>query len=198
MNKYEFLEKLKNALAGLGEEEIKKSTDFYAEMIDDAVENGENEEEAVARLGSVEEIAQKIINETPLAKIVKENVKGHKLSASNIALIIICSPVWLPVATGLFAGAVSVYFAIWAVIASLFAVFAGLLLGGLMLIAAAAPTALSEPAKAGLMLGLGLVCMGVSVFVFYLSVIISKLFIRLTMLGIRKIKGMFMRKGGTK
>ncbi len=198
MNKYEFLEKLKNALAGLGEDEIKKSTDFYAEMIDDAVENGENEEEAVARLGSVEEIAQKIINETPLAKIVKENVKGHKLSASNIALIIICSPVWLPVATGLFAGAVSVYFALWALIASLFITFAGLLLGGLMLIAAAVPTALSEPAKAGLMLGLGLVCMGVSVFVFYLSVIISKLFIRLTMLGIRKIKGMFMRKGGTK
>lgn len=198
MNKYEFLEKLKNALAGIGEDEIKKSTDFYAEMIDDAVENGENEEEAVARLGSVEEIAQKIINETPLAKIVKENVKGHKLSASAIALIIICSPVWLPVAVSLFAAAVSIYLSLWAAIASLFAAFAGLFLGGLMLIAAAAMTALSEPAKAGLMLGLGFMSIGISIFVFYFSVVISKLFIRLTMLGIRKIKGMFMRKGGTK
>lgn len=198
MNKQEFLEKLESALAGLGEEEIKKSTDFYAEILNDAAENGENEEEAVARLGSVKEIAQKIINETPLSKIVKENVKGHKLSASSIALIIICSPVWLPVAVSLFAAAVSVYLSLWAAVASLFAVFAGLFLGGFIFIAAAAPTALSEPAKAGLMLGAGLVGIGLSVFVFYLSVVLSKLLIRLTMLGVRKIKDKFMQKGGRK
>lgn len=198
MNKQEFLEKLESALAGLGAEEIKKSTDFYAEMLDDAVENGENEEEAVARLGTVEEIARKIINETPLAKIVKENVKERKRSASDIALIIICSPVWLPIAVSLFAAAVSVYLSLWAAAASLFAVFAGLFLGGIALIAAAAPTVLSNTAKAGLMLGAGLAGMGISVFVFYLSVIFSKLLIRFTTLGVRKIKGIFMRKGGRK
>ncbi len=198
MNKQEFLERLESALAGLGAEEIKKSTDFYAEMLDDAVENGENEEEAVARLGTVEEIARKIINETPLAKIVKENVKEHKRSASDIALIIICSPVWLPIAVSLFAAAVSVYLSLWAAAASLFAVFAGLFLGGIALIAAAAPTVLSDTAKAGLMLGAGLAGMGISVFVFYLSVIFSKLLIRFTTLGVRKIKGIFMRKGGRK
>lgn len=198
MNKQEFLEKLKNALAGLGEEEIKKSTDFYAEMIDDAVENGESEEEVIARLGLVEEIAQKIINETPLSKIVKENVKSRKWSASSIALLIICSPIWLPIAVGIFAAAVSLYLSLWAVIAALFAVFAGLLLGGLMLIVAAAVTVVSDLAKAGLMLGTGLIFIGVSVFDFYFAVILAKAFIRLTMLGVRKIKGMFMRKGGIK
>ncbi|MCD8181470.1 MAG: hypothetical protein LUF26_08340 [Firmicutes bacterium] len=47
MNKSEFLSGLEDRLRGLPYEEIKKTTDYYSEMIDDAVENGEPYDEAL-------------------------------------------------------------------------------------------------------------------------------------------------------
>lgn len=82
MNKSEFLSGLEDRLRGFPQEEIKKTTDYYSEMIDDAVENGESEQDVTARLGSMDNIAEKIINELPLSKIVKADVKERKISAA--------------------------------------------------------------------------------------------------------------------
>ena len=75
MNKDSFLIKLASALAGLPEEDIEKSLEFYSEMIDDRIEDGLSEAEAVAAVGTIEEIRAQIVKDTPLAKIVKERVK---------------------------------------------------------------------------------------------------------------------------
>ena len=50
MNKTEFVNQLSAGLMGLSQEDIKRSVDFYAEMIDDRIEDGMPEEEAVAAL----------------------------------------------------------------------------------------------------------------------------------------------------
>lgn len=196
MKKHEFIAELTNALLGLGDDEIKKSLDYYCEMIDDAVENGEDEEAVIERLGSIQEIAQGIINETPLGKLVKENVKRHKWSAAEIVLIIITSPVWLPMAAAVLSVGVSLYLSLWSVVASLFIISAALFLSGFALMASS-PFILAglQGAKALLCLGMGLVCMGVSVFMFYFSVLVSKLIIKLSVYCIRKIKKMFIRGG---
>lgn len=196
MNKQDFLTALESALSGLGEEEIKKSLDFYAELIDDAVENGENEEEAVERIGSVEETAQKIINETPLARLVKENVKKHKWSTFEIILIIVSSPIWVPIAAAVISVGLSLYCTLWAIAASFFSVFAGLLLGGFALFASSFFMAVSNAPKAMISFGMGIASMGMSVFVFWGSVIFAKLIIRMTLGIIRNIKRRFIMKGG--
>ena len=54
MNKKGFLEKLKSELNGYSPEEVDRSIAFYSEMIDDRIEDGANEEEAVASIGSIE------------------------------------------------------------------------------------------------------------------------------------------------
>ena len=194
MNRTEYLSELENALSGLPREEIKKSLDFYAEMLDDAVENGETEEAAIARLGSVEETAQKIINETPLARLVKENVKKHSWSGAEIALIIILSPLWVPLAAAAIAVVTSLYLAIWAIAAAMFTVCAGFAVGGLVLLAATPFFAASDIPKAALSLGIGLILTGGSVFVFFASLAFSKLIIRLTAYIVRKIKNRFIGK----
>ena len=61
MNKTEFTEQLRAALKGLSEEDLKKSVDYYEEMIDDRMEDGIPEEEAVNGLGSIDEIKNKIL-----------------------------------------------------------------------------------------------------------------------------------------
>ncbi len=193
MNKPEYLNALEKALSGVPRKEVKKSLDFYAGILDDAVENGEAEEDAVSRLGSVEETARKIINEIPLAKLVRENVKKRHMSGAEIALIVILSPVWLSLAMAIFAVVVSLYLAIWAIAAVMFAICAGCVAGGPVLLATAPFIAASHMPNALLSLGMGLVPAGGAIFVFFAALLFSKLIIKLTGYTARKIKNGFAR-----
>lgn len=56
MNKQEFLKELRGRLAGLPEEDIDERLTFYGEMIEDRMEEGLSEAEAVSAIGSVDEI----------------------------------------------------------------------------------------------------------------------------------------------
>ena len=98
MNKAEFLAALRERLSGLPEEDFNKSIDYYTEMIDDRVEDGMSEEEAVACLGSMDEIITQILSEVSLPKLVKEKVKPKRaLAVWEIILIIISAPIWFPI-----------------------------------------------------------------------------------------------------
>lgn len=195
MTKNEFLNKLTESLSGLPQEEIKKSIDYYSEIIDDAVEDGEGEAAVIERLGSINDIAEKIINETPLRKFVKEDVKNYNISLSVILLLIIGSPVWLPILTAAFAVVFSLYISIWSVVVSLFAVFAALVLSGVALLIGSPFLLPVKPIEAMFAFGAALVCAGLSVFVFYLSVWSAKITIKLTVFIARKIKDIFIKKG---
>ena len=84
MNKQEFLTRLRKGLSGLPQEDIEERLTFYSEMIDDRIEEGLSEEEAVAAIGSPDEIAEQIIGEIPIKKIVKEKELLLVLGAGNI------------------------------------------------------------------------------------------------------------------
>ena len=58
MNKEEFLNALRSALAGLPQEDIEERLAFYSESIDDRVEDGLTEEEAVEAIGTVAEVRE--------------------------------------------------------------------------------------------------------------------------------------------
>lgn len=58
MRKFEFLEELKHRLSKLSDCEIEKTASFYAECIDDRIEEGMTEEEAVCALGSIDSIVK--------------------------------------------------------------------------------------------------------------------------------------------
>ena len=66
MTKRVFLEKLLDNLSALPKAERQKAYAFYAEIIDGSMEDGVGEEEAVQKLGSVDEIAEQIIAENPM------------------------------------------------------------------------------------------------------------------------------------
>ena len=63
MNKEEFLNALRSALAGLPQEDIEERLAFYSESIDDRVEDGLTEEEAVEAIGTVAEVRDQIMAE---------------------------------------------------------------------------------------------------------------------------------------
>lgn len=121
MTKTEFLEQLKNSLNGLSQEDIKKSLDYYEEMIDDRMEDGISEEEAVSGLGTVEEIKNRILEDVSITKIVKAKIKPKRaLRAWEIILLIIGSPVWVPVTASLIIVVLVLYLCFWIVILCLY------------------------------------------------------------------------------
>lgn len=123
MNKQEFLTRLKEALAGLPQDDVAERLSFYAEMIDDRVEDGMTEEDAVAGIGSAEQIAAQILRETPITRLVKERVRPkRRLRAWEIVLLVLGAPIWLSLLLALLAVVFSVYAALWSVLLSLWAV----------------------------------------------------------------------------
>ena len=94
MNKIQFLMVLQDRLCGLPQEDIEERLNFYGEMIDDRVEEGLSEEEAVADVGDVDQIVDQILQEVLLIKIVKEKITPkRKLKVLEIILLSLGSPI---------------------------------------------------------------------------------------------------------
>ncbi|MBQ8057717.1 MAG: DUF1700 domain-containing protein [Ruminococcus sp.] len=123
MNKNQFIAELKKRLKGLSEIDINKSVDYYGELIDDSVEDGMSEEEAIASLGNIDDIATQIVMDTPITKLVKEKVKHRRtLRVWEIILLVLGSPLWVSLLIAFFSVVLSVYISAWAVVVSLYAV----------------------------------------------------------------------------
>lgn len=176
MNKVEFLKELENKLLGLPKAEVEEYLGFYSEMIDDYIEDGFSEEEAVVAAGSVEKIAEDIIADTPITKLVKQKIKPKKrLSALAITLIALGSPIWLALLISAFAVVLALYIALWAVVISFWAAFVAVLACGFGGIASGAFLICTKSGLTGLFLiGAGLVCIGVSILLFFLCKLASR------------------------
>ena len=198
MDKKEFLSALEARLAGLPEADRRSSLDFYAEMLDDLMEGGKTEQEAVASLGSVDAIAQEILMDTPLPKLIKAKMKPkRRMRAWEIVLIAVGSPVWFPILIALFAVALSLYITLWAVVLSLYAAdlaFAVSAPAGI--ITAIALFVSGKPAAALLFLGAGLVLAGLTVLWLLLCNLTARGVWQLGKLTLRGIKACFVRKKG--
>ena len=65
MSKEQFLRTLHSLLKNLPEDELERIIGYYREMIEDKVESGQTEQQAVAGLGDIRALAQKILAENP-------------------------------------------------------------------------------------------------------------------------------------
>lgn len=70
MNKDRYLKNLSRLIRRLPDDERERVVEFYREIIEDKMENGETEEQAVGDLGDVGSLARKILSENPNRKPV--------------------------------------------------------------------------------------------------------------------------------
>ena len=196
MNKQEFLLALRGALADLPEEDVRGSLDYYAEIIDDRMEEGAAEADAVASLGPVVEVAGQIMLDMPLTKLVKARVKPkRRLRAWEIVLIAAGSPVWFPILIALAAVAVALYAVLWSLVISLYATDVALAAGLPAGIGGGVGLCLAgNPGVALLLMGAGLMCGGLSIFLFFGCKAATVGTVRLTKEMLRGVKKCFVRK----
>ena len=89
MSKKEFLKKLSKALKKLVPSERSRYIGYYDEVISDMVDNGVSEEEAVAKQGGVEKIAEDILRDVDKEQLIRKDVPGTILSVLTIVLTIV-------------------------------------------------------------------------------------------------------------
>lgn len=193
MTKDEFLSALGSRLSGIPSEDRRKSLEYYSEIIDDRMEDGLSQEEAVEALGSVEDIVLTILSDISLGKLVKEKVtpKGRW----ETVLLVLGAPLWLSAALALACLVLSVYLMLWSAVASLYAVTASLgATAAAGLIAMVLLAARGELLAGLFLLGGGLVCAGLTILVFHLSSLAAKGTIALSKLAVTGVKRLFLRK----
>ena len=184
MTKQEFLEQLKEKLNGLPETEITKSLDYYQEMIDERIDDGLSEEEAVETMGPAEEAADQILTEIPLPKLVVNKVKPKKAKkggsiALTIILLILTCWFWLPISICLIVAFLCVYICFWVVIIALYATDLAFALGGLGGVLLGIFFIITGHAGTGLgFIGAGLLLIGASIMLFIPFTMLAKLLVK--------------------
>lgn len=196
MNKQEFLVLLRKGSYGLPQDDIEERLSFYSEMIDDRMEEGFTEEEAVSEIGTVSEIVSQIVAEIPLPKLVKERAKPKRaLKAWEIVLLILGSPIWLSLLIAAFAVILAAYIVVWSAIVSLWSIEASLAACSLGGVVAAVIFSLGGNGLTGIaMLGAGIFCAGLSVFLFFGCKAATHGLLLLTKKMASGIKSLFIKK----
>ena len=168
MTKVTFLLNLRRKLLTLSEKEREESLSFYSEMIDDRIEEGMSESEAVASIGSPDAIADEILTERRNQEKSTEVHTQRRWKAWEIVLLVLGSPVWASLLIALFAVIFSLFVALWCVVVSCWVVFPSLLVSGVGGVVFGAFMAFKGNfAFAFALIGVSVFAVGLSVFAFY-------------------------------
>ena len=165
MNKQEFLTELRKGLSGLPQNDIEERLAFYGEMLDDRIEEGA----AVAEIGDADEIVRQTVADIPFAKLAKERIKPkRRLKAWEIILLALGSPVWLSILIAAAAVIFSLYASVWAVIVSLWSVFVSLAVCAVGCVPLCVLLVAGGSGASGIVtLSAGIICAGLSIFMFF-------------------------------
>lgn len=192
MTKAIFLESLENKLKGLPQDDISERVSFYEEMINDRIDEGKSDEEAVNEIGTVDEVVEEILRDTPLTKIVKERIKPkRKLKAWEIVLMAVGAPLWLPLLIVALALAFVFYILIWVFVIVAYSVEVSLVAASIYGIVGAIFG--SDNALIGL--GVALLSAGGAMLLFFGCKELTKVTIKFSKMIIVSIKKAFIKKG---
>ena len=192
MNKIRFLLELDKKLSHLPQKDLEERLNFYSEMIEDRMEEGMTEEEAVAAVGSIDDIAAQITTDIPAVSIHRNKKRRNPWT---IVLLILGSPVWISLLVSAFAVALSLYISLWAVIISLWAAFTSVIGCSFAGIVAGIAFAFGSHTLSGIaMIGAGLVCAGLGILLFFGCNAATNGCIILTKKSFQCIKTLFTKK----
>ena len=169
MFKQEFLNTLKEKLSGLPQADIEERLTFYGEMIDDRMEEGLSEEQAVEAIGPVDEVVSEIVAETPLTRIVKEKIKPkRKIRAWEIVLLVLGFPLWFPLLITALVLILVFYIVLWTLVICLWAIEIALWASALACAVGAIGLFITkQPIPAFGAIGAALILAGLSIFLFF-------------------------------
>lgn len=169
MTKNEYMACLRKKLAVMPQKEVEEQLSFYSEMIDDRIEEGLSEEEAIRELGGTDDVASDIVSGIPLVSIVKERLSPkRRVKVWEIVLIALGSPIWLSLLIAAFSVLISLLAVVASLIVSLWAVFGASVGCAVGFVAAGSVFAVFQSPLTGIAtVGAGLFLAGLAIYLFY-------------------------------
>ena len=196
MNKEEYLDAIRGRISAMPADDVNRFMDYYSEMIDDRVEDGLSEEEAVADMGSPDAAVEQILEDMPLTKLVKEKIKPkHELKAWEVVLIVLGSPVWIPLLITAAVLLLTLWIVAFALLISFYAVVLSFVAAGIGGLICTIPLFIANsPYMAVLMLGAALIGIGIAIlFVVSVKPVTVGIF-RVCKASVNGIKRMFVKE----
>ncbi len=174
--------------------------DYYSEMIDDRIKDRLSEEEAVAAMGSIDDIVSQILMDTSLPKLVKAKAQlSRSLQWWEIVLLIIGAPIWAPLLFSAIIVRLALYLTVWALIITFYAVDLTIALGCLIgFFGGTVALFFKGPGEALLCLGIALILAGIAILLFFACNLLSHGAFKLSSLGIQGVKHIFIGRGNEK
>lgn len=196
MTKNEFMSAVSERLSGLPQDDIDKALEYFSEMIDEHIEDGLSEEEAVSKIGSIDDAVSSIPGDIPVPKIIKTKAKKDRsLKTWELVLLIAGSPLWISLLIASFAVLLGFNIAIWAIVAAFYMVTLALALSSVVCIAAGFILIFVSQIPKGLFaISAGAICAGLAILFFHLSNLVAKGIVKLSKKIILAIKLCFRRK----
>ncbi|MBO7667112.1 MAG: DUF1700 domain-containing protein [Firmicutes bacterium] len=208
MTKEQFLSELQNRLSFLPSTEVAPFISYYREMIEDRMEEGMSESDAVAGLGDIGRIVEVIQYEMPVTSLVvssvREKTSEAKAKAESrwpawgkglvIALLIIGSPIWVSLLVAGLGLLIGLLAAKLAIIVAVAAVVLAMAVGSVAALVIGCVNLFSQPAAGVALIGVGLLGVGLTILAYLLAVIIIKGIIQLIKLLFHWLKGLFVKK----
>ena len=181
MSKKEFIDELRMKLSKLNNIDIEERLRFYEEMINDRMEDGFSEDEAISGIGTIDEIYLQISQSAPKSHLTLDKARQKPKSRNNKKVIILSSTaiIWVPVLIALGASAIGVAVSLVATVLSLYATLWALVVSAWSIFAAFAISApagaligifnvFSGDALPGIaVIGGGIMAAGLAIFAFY-------------------------------
>lgn len=177
MNKKAFLYALSELLSSLPKVEREKTLSYYAEIIDDQMEEGMTEEEAVDALGDVAHLADLAILNTPMSTLVKSKMRYNNNRLLTV-LLILGFPLWFPLSVVFAVIGIVLYIVAWAAVASVWVASASSI--GAAMVSLFNTFFTNGVGNGVVFFGLFMTGVGLSVLLFFGAFILSKLLIKFT------------------
>ena len=188
MSRQEFFRELRERLTGLMPEDIEDRLSYYNEIIEQRMAGGMAEESAVASLGTVDQIVERIMSEFSLADLVRDKVHPKKKHKTWVILLLVLGfPAWFPISVAMLTLIFTLYLLIWLIVLCLYVVdfsFAAVVLTGCFITMNYWKA--GELAGAFVLTGLSLIAAGITILWFLGCLGITK--------GVAKLTGKFFLK----
>ena len=190
MNKSEFLTQLQARLWSIPQADANASVDYYAEMIDDRIEDGLSEQEAVAAMGDPSQIAQQILSEAQLPP-----KQSPALPVWAIVLLVVGSPIWVSLLIAAFSVVISLYVSMWAVLISLYTIPISLGAASIGCMVVGFVRSFTDNLPLGIAsIGAALLCAGLCMFSFWLCNQVARGILWLTRWSFKAICSLFRKE----
>ena len=191
MNKQEYLSAIRVRIPKMPTEDMERFIAYYSEMIDDRMEDGMTEEEAVAMMDTPDDAVDQI------SKIVKQKIKPtHRLRAWEIVLIVLGSPVWVPLLLTAGILVLSMLVVVFSLLITFYAVVISAAVAGIAGVLAVVPfLMISNVPAAVFMLGCGFAGVGLTILFFVAVKPVTVGFWNLCKAAVSGIKRKFVKEG---